>query len=319
MLDGQEVLVGTSIGIACAPGHGATASQLLQSADLGLYRAKAVGRGTFIFFEEGMDMAIQDQHALEIDLRMALQFDEFEVHYQPIVNLANQTIATFEALVRWRHAKLGLVPPDRFIPLAEETGLIVPLGEWILTRACRDAASWPEHINLAVNLSAVQLRQASIVETVASALRASGLAPSRLELEVTETVMLAGSDSIAALTALHELGVKIVLDDFGTGYASFSTLINVPFSKIKIDRAFVAGLPESATCSAIIGAVTALARQLDMRITAEGVETQEQATILSAGGCTEAQGYYFARPLPLSELTYDIPAIELPRRSASGT
>lgn len=304
MLDGQEVLVGTSIGIACAPNHGATVSQLLQNADLALYRAKAAGRGTSIVFEQGMDMVVQDQHALEIDLRLALQRGEFELHYQPFVNVATGRIRGFEALVRWRHPQQGLVSPDRFIPLAEETGVIVPLGAWVLERACADAVCWPAGLRLAVNLSPVQLRHASIIETVSAALEKTGLPTDRLELEVTETVMLAGTESRESVRLLGEMGIPIVLDDFGTGYASLSYLAEMPFSKIKIDRGFVADLSTHATSRAIVSAITNLARELDMEITAEGVETEEQLLMLKAAGCTNAQGYYFARPKPQDALDF---------------
>ena len=295
-LEGHEVVIGTSIGIACAPRHGTKASQILQNADLALYRAKAAGRGTSIVFEQGMDMVVQDQHALEMDLRLAIQRDELELHYQPFINIGSNRVCGFEALVRWRHPQLGLIAPDRFIPLAEETGIIVPLGEWVLKRAAADAVAWPDHIKLAVNLSPVQLRQGEIVQTIIAALRLSGLPARRLELEVTETVMLAGVRSRAALEALRAMGIAIVLDDFGTGYASLSYLADMSFSKIKIDRGFVADLPTHATSRAIVGAITNLARELDMEITAEGVETEEQLLILKAAGCTNAQGYYFARP-----------------------
>lgn len=301
LLEDHEVVVGTSIGIACAPLHGVTASQLLQNADLALYRAKAAGRGTSIVFEEGMDMIVQDQHALEMDLKFALQRDEFELHYQPFVNIASNIVCGFEALVRWRHPQLGLISPDRFIPLAEETGIIVALGEWVLRRATEDAVAWPPRIRLAVNLSPVQLRHGSIIKTVADALEATGLPASRLELEVTESVMLAGAESRQALETLRAMGISIVLDDFGTGYASLSYLADMSFSKIKIDRGFVADMPTHATSRAIVGAITNLARELDMEVTAEGVETEEQLIILKAAGCTNAQGYYFARPKPFAE------------------
>lgn len=302
LLEGHEVVIGTSIGIACAPAHGTTVSQLLQNADLALYRAKAAGRGTAIVFEQGMDMIVQDQHALEMDLRFALQRQEFELHYQPIVNLTNQAICGFEALVRWRHPQLGLIAPNRFIPLAEETGIIVALGEWVLKRAAKDAVAWPDQIKLAVNLSPVQLRQGNVVAAAAAALKTSGLASSRLELEVTESVMLAGAQSRGALETLRSMGIAIVLDDFGTGYASLSYLADMPFSKIKIDRGFIANLPTHATSRAIVSAITNLARELDMEVTAEGVETEEQLLILKAAGCTNAQGYYFARPKPIDDV-----------------
>jgi diguanylate cyclase (GGDEF)-like protein len=313
-LDGHEVIVGTSIGISCSPRHGASATQLLQGADLALYRAKAAGRGTFIVYEEGMDMIAQDQHALQIDLGLALQREEFQVHYQPIINLADNAVCGFEALVRWRHPQHGFIPPDRFIPLAEETGIIAPLGEWVLNRACRDAVSWPEHLKLAVNLSAVQLRLPEIAKTVAEVLQLSGLRASRLELEITETALLAGPASNTALNALHDMGISIVLDDFGTGYASLHYLANISFSKVKIDREFVADLATRPACRAIVGAIIGLARQLDMDVTAEGVETEEQLVLLRAAGCGTAQGYHFARPRPLEDISYEIEAPAAPRR-----
>lgn len=305
VLDGLELVVGTSIGIACAPQHGAQAMQLLKKADLALYRSKASGRGLFSFFQDGMDMAVQDQHALELDLRLAVQREEFELHYQPIINLAAMETCGFEALVRWRHPQRGMISPDQFIPLAEETGMIVPLGEWIIGRACRDAAAWPDRYKLAVNLSPAQIQKAGLVGVIDRALKEAGLEAARLELEVTETVVLAGADSIATLTALQARGIGIVLDDFGTGYASLSNLVTLPFSKIKIDRSFVASLPSQQNCRAIVAAITGLARGLDMDVTAEGVETEEQLAILRAAGCTNVQGYYFARPLPVAEINLD--------------
>ncbi|WP_245448286.1 EAL domain-containing protein [Neorhizobium sp. T6_25] len=302
MLEGNEVVIGTSIGIACAPVHGSTASQLLQNADLALYRAKAAGRGTMVVFEQGMDMVVQDQHALEMDLRFALQRREFELHYQPFVGVVDREIRGFEALVRWRHPQLGLIPPDRFIPLAEETGIIIQLGEWVLMRSAHDAVSWPKHIKLAVNLSPVQLRSESIVETVMGVLQTSGLPASRLELEVTESIMLAGEASRSRLEKLRSIGIAIVLDDFGTGYASLSYLAQMPFSKIKIDRGFVTDLPTLPTSRAIVAAIINLARELDMDVTAEGVETEEQLLILQAAACSDAQGYLFARPKPIEDV-----------------
>jgi diguanylate cyclase (GGDEF)-like protein len=302
ILEGQEMVVGASIGVACAPTHGTTAGQLLQNADLALYRAKAAGRGNLVVFEHGMDMVVQDQHALEIDLRLALQRGEFELHYQPFVKISTGQICGFEALVRWRHPQQGLIAPDRFIPLAEETGAIVAIGAWVLERACSDASRWPADISVAVNLSPVQLRHAGIVETVRAALAASGMPANRVELEVTETVMLAGAESREALQAIAAMGISVVLDDFGTGYASLSYLAEMPFSKIKIDRGFVADLPTQPTSRAIVAAITNLARELNMEITAEGVETEVQLMILKAAGCTNAQGYYFARPRPFADI-----------------
>lgn len=306
-LDGQDLVVGTSIGIACAPLHGEESTQLLKNADLALYRSKASGRGLFSFFQDGMDMVVQDQHALELDLRLALQRQEFELHYQPIICLATMETCGFEALVRWRHPQRGMVPPDQFIALAEETGMIVPLGEWILGRACRDAAAWPSRYRLAVNLSPVQMQKADLATTVECALKNTGLPASRLELEVTETTVLAGADSLETLGALKKAGIGIVLDDFGTGYASLSNLISLPFSKIKIDRSFVSNL-ESPNCQAIVATITSLAHQLDMDVTGEGVETEEQLVVLRAAGCTNVQGYLFGRPVPLSEIDFGLVA-----------
>lgn len=306
IVEGQELLVGTSIGIACAPMHGTEASQLLKNADLALYRGKASGRGMFSFYEQGMDMMVQDQHALELDLRLALQRDEFELHYQPIVALATNEICGFEALVRWRHPRYGMVAPDRFIPLAEETGIIVPLGEWILQRASAEAALWPDHLTLAVNLSPNQLAHSGLVDAVMRALEAANLPVGRLELEVTETVILSGEKSSQALAKLSELGIAIVLDDFGTGYASLSNLIDLPFSKIKIDRGFVAKLPHDNNCRAIVAAITGLARGMNVSVTAEGVETEAQLMVLKAAGCTNVQGYLFSRPKPPAELVFTL-------------
>ena len=304
-LDGQELVVGTSIGIACAPLHGDAATELLKKADLALYRSKASGRGLFSFFQDGMDMAVQDKHALELDLRLALQRDEFEMYYQPIVSLATMATSGFEALVRWRHPQRGMVPPDQFIPLAEETGMIVQLGQWILNRACRDAATWPDHYRLAVNLSPVQIQKAGLAEAISRALQSSGLPAHRLELEVTETVILTGAESIAMLSTLQTRGIGIVLDDFGTGYASLSNLVGVPFSKIKIDRSFVQHLPTQENCRAIVTAIVGLARSLGMDVTAEGVESEEQLSILRSTGCTNVQGFYFSKPLQVGELILD--------------
>lgn len=306
-LDGQDLIVGTSIGIACAPLHGDQATELLKMADLALYRSKATGRGLFSFFQDGMDMAVQDQHALELDLRLAIQRGEFEMHYQPIFNLSTMATCGFEALVRWRHPRRGMVPPDQFISLAEETGLIVALGEWIIARACRDAAGWPERYKLAVNLSSVQIQKPGLIATIEHALQDTGLQPGRLELEVTETVILAGADSVETLTALQAMGIGIVLDDFGTGYASLSNLVSLPFSKIKIDRGFVSNVATQHNCRAIVAAIAGLARGLEMEVTAEGVETEEQLAILKAAGCTNVQGYYFARPLPVDQIDLSPP------------
>ncbi|RAI42949.1 diguanylate cyclase [Rhodoplanes roseus] len=308
-IEGKRIVIGISIGIAVAPDDGREPSQILKSADLALYRAKADGRGCFRFFEPAMDADVRLQREFEFELREALVRQEFEIHYQPIVDIATARPCAVEALVRWRHPHHGLIPPDKFIPVAEEIGLIIPLGEWILGAACRTAVAWPDDIRLAVNLSAVQFRSGTLVDVVRSALRSSGLPATRLELEITESVLLQkDQDSIAVLHELAGLGVRIVLDDFGTGYSSLSYLQLFPFSKIKIDKSFVAEMSSRSDCAAIVSTIINLAKALDMGTTAEGVETQEQAELLRAAGCREAQGWLFGRPGPPSALVLDRPA-----------
>ena len=299
---GHQVVIGASLGIAMAPTDGAEPDQLLRNADMALYRAKAEGRGTYHFFQPEMDAQMQARRSLELDLRKALAAGEFELYYQPLIDLASDKVSGFEALVRWNHPERGLVGPDDFIPVAEEIGLIVPIGEWVLKQACRDAATWPGKLTVAVNLSAVQFRHPSLALTVVSALGASGLAAARLELEITETVLL--QDNRAVLDVLHqirELGVRISMDDFGTGYSSLSYLRSFPFDKIKIDRSFIRELGKENDCVAIIRAVTRLGRSLGMITTAEGVETEEQLRFLRDHACDEMQGYYFSKPVPAHE------------------
>ncbi|TPG59679.1 EAL domain-containing protein [Roseomonas nepalensis] len=302
-VDGHQVVIGTSIGIAVAPGDGLDADVLLKAADMALYCAKADGRGRWRFFEPEMDARMQMRRALETDLRHALAMGEFEVHYQPIIGVGSRRVSGLEALVRWRHPVRGLVPPDAFIPLCEEIGLIVPLGEWVLAQACAEAVTWRGAPKVAVNLSAVQFANRGLVEAVAAALEASGLAPGRLELEITETVMLQDTEStLATLHRLKALGVRIALDDFGTGYSSLSYLQRFPFDKVKIDRCFTRGLDHSRQSEVIVSAVTGLCAGLDMTTTAEGVETEEQFRALARNGCTEAQGYLFSRPCLATEV-----------------
>jgi EAL domain-containing protein (putative c-di-GMP-specific phosphodiesterase class I) len=270
---------------------------------MALYRAKGDGRGTSRYFEAAMDSRMQARRRLELDLRRALAAAEFELHYQPLLNLASGHVAGFEALVRWRQPDGRLIAPGEFIPLAEEIGLIVPIGEWVLRQACRDAAAWPADVKVAVNLSPVQFKSRDLVPAVFSALAASHLPASRLELEITESVLL--DDSEAVLSTLHQLrtlGVAISMDDFGTGYSSLSYLRSFPFDKIKIDRSFVRDLSTSGDAAAIIRAIAGLGSSLGMRTTAEGVETQEQLDRLRAEGCTEVQGYLISRPRPASDL-----------------
>ena len=302
-INGHEFVVGASIGIALAPGDGDTSDALLRNADMALYRAKAEGRGTAHFFEPEMDRRIQARRLLELDLRKAFANGELELFYQPLVDLKTDRVSGFEALLRWPHPERGMIPPADFIPLAEEIGLIVPLGEWVLRHACTEATRWPEEFKLAVNLSPAQFRSRGVVKAVLTALAYSRLAPSRLELEITESVLLGETEAnLATLHQLREIGVRISMDDFGTGYSSLSYLRSFPFDKIKIDRSFVRELAERPDCLAIIRAIAGLGHSLGIATTAEGVETAEQLEKVRAEGCTEVQGYLFGKPQPASEL-----------------
>ncbi|MBB4273158.1 putative bifunctional diguanylate cyclase/phosphodiesterase [Rhizobium mongolense] len=303
IIEGQPVQIGVSIGIAIAPDDGDTADGVLKNADTALYKAKTDGRGTYCFFEPAMDAGIQKRRKLEADLRQAIAGGQFEIYYQPQVNAGTEEVVGFEALLRWHHPERGLVSPDEFIPLAEETGLIVPLGEWVLRQACKDAANWPGHVRVAVNLSPVQFRSPSLTHTVISALADSGLSAFQLELEITESVLLTDSDT--ALATLHHikgLGVRIAMDDFGTGYSSLSYLRLFPFDKIKIDQSFIRELGDSKDCAAIVKAVVDLGSSLGITTTAEGVETTNQLDQVREHGCTEIQGYFFGKPLPFSHV-----------------
>jgi diguanylate cyclase (GGDEF)-like protein len=302
-LEGHQANVGTSIGISLAPADGSDPEALLRCADLALYRAKAQGRGGFAFFESEMTAFAHNRRALELELREALILGQFEVYYQPQINVKTGLISGAEALIRWRHPVRGLVGPAEFISIAEEVGLIVPIGEWVMRQACRDAAQWREGVRVAVNLSAVQLRGSHLAEMVISALSAGGLRPARLELEVTESVLLEETEvTLRTLHQLRGLGVRVSLDDFGTGYSSLSYLRSFPFDKIKIDRSFVRELTASANGAPIVRAIASLGASLGMETTAEGVETKEQLEIIRAEGCTEVQGFYFSPPRPVNEL-----------------
>ena len=316
-IDGHQVVIGTSVGIAIGPTDGTSPEELLRNADLALYRAKADGRGTFRFFEHGMDLQMQERRTLEADLRRAVQAGEFELHYQPVVNLESGDVRGFEALMRWRHPDKGMVPPATFIALAEEIGCIIPLGEWAIRQACATAAAWPEPLEVAVNLSPVQFSTPGLVQVVMSALATSGLPARRLELEITESTLLQNSEStLATLFNLRALGVRIAMDDFGTGYSSLSYLQSFPFDKIKIDRSFIRDVADGVGSLNIVRAVAAMAKGLGMTTTAEGVETQEQLDAVRSEGCTEMQGFLFGRPLPADE----IEALYLaPRRIAGGS
>jgi diguanylate cyclase (GGDEF)-like protein len=302
-IDGQQVMIGVSIGIAVGPGDGLSPDKLLRNADLALYRAKGDGRGTFRFFEPVMDLQMQTRRIMEQDLRKALPAGEFELYYQPVVNLASHTVSGFEALIRWNHPQRGLVSPGTFIPLAEEIGFIVPLGEWVIREACATAARWPGDSRVAINISAVQFRNPGLMQVIVGALATSGLDPTRLEIEITETVLLQNKETtLVVLHQLRALGVRIALDDFGTGYSSLTYLQCFPFDKIKIDRSFVKDITENAGSLNIVRAVAALASGMGMTATAEGVETREQLDSITSEGCTEMQGFLFSRPLPAREI-----------------
>jgi diguanylate cyclase (GGDEF)-like protein len=303
-LDGHHVLTGTSIGVAIAPQDGEDPDQLLKNADLALYRAKSEGRGTYRFFEPEMDQRMQARRGLERDLRNALLQGEFVLHYQPLVNLERNEICGFEALLRWHHPERGSFPPSEFIPLAEDTGLIVPLGEWVLKQACSEAATWPDHLKIAVNISPVQFKARNLADVVLRTLAAAGMPPHRLELEITESAMLQDQETaFSQLTRLHDIGVRIALDDFGTGYSSLSNLRKFPFDKIKIDRSFVSDLSAAnVDALAVVRSVAQLGVSLGMATTAEGVETEEQLERVRAEGCTEMQGYFICPPSPASEI-----------------
>jgi EAL domain-containing protein (putative c-di-GMP-specific phosphodiesterase class I) len=277
---------------------------LLKNADMALYLAKGEGRGTHRFFEGEMDKRLQSRHALEIDLRKALAAGEFELYYQPIIDLQSGKVTCFEALLRWNHPERGMISPLEFIPLAEETGLILPLGEWVLRTACQQASKWPKHIGVAVNLSATQFKGRNIVQIAVNALAMSGLAAERLDLEITESVLLQDeANTLAILHQLREIGVQISMDDFGTGYSSLAYLRNFPFDRIKIDRSFVRDMLVRKDCRAIVRAVVGLARSLGITTIIEGIETKEQLESAQADGCDLGQGYIFSKPMPEREIT----------------
>ena len=302
-LDGHQAVIGASIGIAVGPGDGLRPDKLLRNADLALYRAKGDGRGTFRFFEPAMDQQMQARRIMEQDLRKALAAGEFELYYQPVVNLASNEISGFEALIRWNHPEKGMVAPATFIPLAEEIGFIVAIGEWVIRQACSTAAKWPGDLHVAVNISAAQFRNPGLMQVIVGALATSGLHPTRLEIEITETVLLQNKETtLELLHQLRALGVRIAMDDFGTGYSSLTYLQCFPFDKIKIDRSFVKDITENTGSLNIVRAVAALANGMGMTATAEGVETSEQLDKITSEGCTEMQGYLFSKPLPAAEI-----------------
>ncbi|AFL51582.1 bifunctional diguanylate cyclase/phosphodiesterase [Sinorhizobium fredii] len=303
-IEGVSATVGASVGIAFAPDDGTSADELIKAADIALYNAKASGRGTYKRFDLAMHAQLQAHQQVKIALRGALQRNEFELHYQPLISLRSRRVTGCEALLRWRNPERGMVAPSEFIPIAEETGLIVPIGEWILDQACRQAAQWPERVSIAINLSPVQFKHRNLVKTVADALSASRLTPARLQLEITESVLLDESEhNIQLLQELRGLGVKIAMDDFGTGYSSLGYLRSFPFDKIKVDQAFVRDLPHGKESLAIVKAVAGLGHSLGMTTTIEGIETEAQLAAVNAEGFHEVQGYIFSRPVPPSEIS----------------
>jgi diguanylate cyclase (GGDEF)-like protein/PAS domain S-box-containing protein len=302
-LEGHMVAVGGSIGIVLAPSDGEDADRLLKQADMALYRAKGDGKGAFRFFEPEMDARAQARRRLEMDLRVAIHAGALEVHYQPLVDIASGAICAFEALLRWPHPERGMIPPGDFIPVAEETGLIGAIGAFVLRQACTDATAWPDDTKVAVNLSPLQFRTGTLLQTVIGTLEASGLAPHRLELEITETLLLERSDHVlATLHALRALGVRIAMDDFGTGYSSLSYLRSFPFDKIKIDRSFIRDLCSNTESQAIVRAIVSLGTSLGITVTAEGVETERDLEKLREEGCTQAQGFLFSMARPQRDI-----------------
>jgi diguanylate cyclase (GGDEF)-like protein/PAS domain S-box-containing protein len=305
-IDGGNISIGTSIGIALASEYATGADDLLKMADLALYRAKSTGRNGYTFFDPEMSEIASARQEIESDLRRAIQENEFELHYQPIIDSKTRKICSAEALVRWRHPTKGLIYPDLFIPLAEETGLITQIGDWVLREACAEAATWPAAVKVAVNLSLVQFRKTNLPDLIMRALADSGLAPERLELEITETALIeSAAECLPALRQFKSMGITIVLDDFGTGYSSLSQLAMFPFDRIKIDKSFTQNLTKRSECAAIISATLTLAQSLDIATTAEGVETVDQYRLLRLAGVTSLQGYLFKRPGPASEIDFE--------------
>jgi len=316
-LEGHSVAVGTTIGIAVAPADGTDPDELLKKADLALYRAKSDARGTYRFFEPQMDVLLQERRALERDLRLALPAGQLELYYQPLVNLERDETSGYEALLRWHHPSRGPISPTVFIPLAEETGLITALGEWVLQQACAEAMRWPGDLKVAVNLSVMQFKSRNLMRMVIGVLATTQLPPRRLELEITESVMLNDAEGVfATLRNLHQLGVRIVLDDFGTGFSSLSYLLRFPFDKIKIDRSFIQGLSQEGPSLVLVRSLIQMGQGLNVDVTAEGVETQQQLDLLRAEGCTEVQGFYISPPRPADEVRQRQPHRDFVQRHA---
>jgi len=305
-LGGHHSLVDTSVGISLAPVDGREPADLMKRADLALYEAKSLGRGGFCFFEPRMAAAANERYELETDMRIAFERGEFELHYEPIVDAQTRSIVAAEALPHWRHPVRGMLAPDRFMEIAEDTGLINPLGAWMLRQACRDAALWPAHIRLAIKVSAVQLRRLKYVDLVRSALADSGLCPERLEIEVTETAVLASdANLIAVVGKLKNMGMCIALDGFGTGCSSLSLLKTFPFDKIKIDRSFTRDIGKRAECAAVLALIGGFGRALGLVTVAAGVETEQQMSLVRAVGVSQAQGDLFGRPKPAAAIDFN--------------
>jgi predicted signal transduction protein with EAL and GGDEF domain len=301
-IDGNLIEIGTSIGISLAPDDSVDSDELIRNADMALYHAQE-NRGSYSFFKPSMDEQVRWRRKLESDMRTALAEEQFELYFQPIVSVADKQVKSFEALLRWKHPERGAVPPDEFIPIAEENGLIVPIGEWVLRGACREAAKWPAHIKVAVNVSVVQFKAPGLLQSVSGAIRAAGIEGSRLIVEVTESVMITDAEQvISTLHSIRDMGSAIAMDDFGTGYSSLSYLRRFPFDKIKIDKSFINELGQREDSAAIVRAATGLAKAFGMAAVAEGVETEDQLVRVGIEGCSEAQGYLISRPMPAPEV-----------------
>lgn len=301
-IDGKSLHIGASCGVARASAFSNDLNGLIKAADLAMYHAKGKGSGGAALFESRMLEEQEDRRKLETDLRLALQHSEFDVFYQPLVDMKSRRVVSFEALLRWPHKSRGMIAPDIFVPLAEEIGLIDKLGAWALRKACEEATNWPEHIGIAVNLSPIQFKSSALLPTLVSALAATGLSPSRLELEVTESALLgAEADNVRVLKSIRELGVRVSMDDFGTGYSSLAYLQSFEFDKIKIDKRFIQCLETDTSNSAIVDAIIKLGIQIGIRTTAEGIETESQYNSVVHKGCSEGQGYLFSRPLTAAD------------------
>jgi diguanylate cyclase (GGDEF)-like protein len=303
LIDDNAVAIGVSVGISLAPKDGVVADELIRAADVALYHAKAERRGGYTFFEKAMDEQVQGRRHMEDDLRTALAEGQFRLDFQPVVSAADRTVKSLEALLRWRHPVRGNVPPSDFIPLAEEVGLIAPIGEWVIREACRQAAKWPRHVKLAVNVSAAQFKSPALVPTIVDAIASSRIASSRLIVEVTESVMIGDTDqAIAVLHRIRDQKIMIAMDDFGTGYASLGYLRRFPFDEIKIDRSFVSELGKRDDSVVIVRAIISMAKALGVATVAEGVESEDQFACLKAEGCDEIQGYLISRPMPAEDV-----------------